>query len=126
MIKKLEISGVHMEVGDDLRKYVMKKIGKLDKYMPKHARESVHVEVKLKERNTKGKNERTCEVILHLPKDVLTVVDTTINIYAAIDIVEEKLKDRLRKYKEMHDMPRLRQRLIGRFSHRSAAAAEQL
>jgi putative sigma-54 modulation protein len=126
MIKKLEISGVHMAVGDDLRKYTLKKIGKLDKYMPKQARESVHAEVKLKERNTKGKSERTCEVIVHLPKEVLTVVDTTINIYAAIDIVEEKLKARLRKYKQMHDTPHLRQRLLARFTHHSPTAAEQL
>jgi putative sigma-54 modulation protein len=126
MIQKLEIAGVHMEVGDDLRKYVLKKIGKLDKYVPRHARVAAHAEVKLKERNTKGKSERTAEVILYLPKDVITVRDTTINIYAAIDIVEEKLKTRLRKYKSMHDTPHLRQRLVARFSRTHSAATEQL
>jgi putative sigma-54 modulation protein len=126
MIHKLEIAGVHMEVNDDLRKYVFKKIGKLDKYMPKSAREAAHVEVKLKERTAKGKNERTCEVVVYLPKEAITVVDTTINMYAAVDIAEEKLKARLRKYKSLHDTPHLKQRLLGRFSHRSQAAAEQL
>jgi putative sigma-54 modulation protein len=126
MIKKLEIAGVHMEVSDDLRKYVLKKIGKLDKYMPKAARMAAHVEVKLKERTAKGKNERTCEVVVYLPKEAITVLDTTINMYAAVDIAEEKLKARLRKYKAMHDAPHLKQRLLGRFTHRSQAAAEQL
>jgi putative sigma-54 modulation protein len=126
MIKKLEIAGVHMEVGDDLRKYVLKKIGKLDKYMPKHARDTAHAEVKLKEGNTKGKSERTCEVVLYLPKEAITVVDTTINMYAAIDIAEEKLKTRLRKYKSQHDAPRLRQRLVARFTRRHQVAADQL
>ena len=122
MIQKLEISGVHMTVGDDLRKYVLKKIGKLDKYMSAHVRESVHVEVKLKERNTGGRQERTCEIILHLPKEVVAITETTINIYAAIDIVEEKVKTRLRKYKQMHAVPRLHQRLLARFNRRQPAA----
>jgi ribosomal subunit interface protein len=86
----------------------------------------VHAEVKLKERNARGKQERICEVIVHLPKEVITLTETTINIYAAIDIVEEKLKTRLRKYKQLHDAPRLRQRLLGRFSRQNPAAAEQL
>ncbi len=114
MIKKLEIAGVHMTVGDDLRKYVVKKIGHLDKYIPTHARESVHVEVRLKETNTKTKNERTCEVIFHLPKEVIAITETTINIYAAIDIVEEKLKTRLHKYKGMHAGPKLHRRVLAR------------
>jgi putative sigma-54 modulation protein len=114
MIQKLEISGVHMTVGDDLRKYVVKKIGHLDKYVPKHARESVHIEVRLKETNTKTKNERTCEVVLRLPKEVIAITETTINIYAAIDIVEEKLKTQLHKYKEMHAGPSFHRRVLAK------------
>ena len=114
MIERLEIDGVHMDVGDDLRKYVNKKIGGLEKYVPKHARKSLHVEVKLKEGKIKAKEERTCEVIVHLPNEVLTVSETTINIFAAVDIVEEKLKKLLHKYKEMHASPKLRQRLLAR------------
>ena len=53
MIKKIEIAGIHTEVTDDLRKYIVKKISKLDQYMPKNARESAHVEVKLKEQKVK-------------------------------------------------------------------------
>ncbi|HSX33933.1 MAG TPA: ribosome-associated translation inhibitor RaiA [Candidatus Saccharimonadales bacterium] len=113
MIKKLDIDGVHMTVGDDLRKYVSKKIGGLDKYIPRHARESLHVEVKLKESKAKNKDERTCEVIAHLPHETVTLSETTVNIYAAVDIVEEKLKNQLRKYKELHSV-RFRQRLFGR------------
>jgi putative sigma-54 modulation protein len=119
MIKKLEIDGIHMEVGKDLHKYVNKKIGGLEKYIPKHARKSVHVEVKLKEGRVKTKEERTCEVIIHLPGEVFTVSETTVNIFAAVDIVEEKLKKLLHKYKETHASPRLRQRLIARLKRQS-------
>lgn len=120
MIKKIEINGVHMTVGDDLRKYVIKKIARLEKYIPRQARDSAHVEVKLKEGKAKDKNERTCEVLLHLPHGNITISETTVNIYAAVDIVEEKLKNQLHRYKEKHTDPRLHQRLLVRLK-RSAA-----
>ena len=122
MIKQLEIDGVHMTVGDDLRKYVHKKIGGLEKYVPRHARKSVHVEVKLKEGKTKTRSERTCEVIVHLPGEAFVVSETTINMFAAVDIVEEKLKNLLHKYKEKHASPKLRQRLMARLRRQSNLA----
>ena len=122
MIKQLEIDGVHMTVGDDLRKYVNKKIGGLEKYVPKHARKSVHVEVKLKEGKVKTRSERTCEVIVHLPGEIIAVSETTINMFAAVDIVEEKLKNLLHKYKEKHANPKLRQRLMARLRRQSGPA----
>ena len=122
MIEKIELNGVHMEVGADLRKYVMKKIARLDKYIPRHARGSAHFEVKLKEGRAKDKNERTCEVLLHLPHENIAISETTINIYAAVDIVEEKIKSKLHKYKEKHADPKLRQRLAARLKRSPAGA----
>lgn len=120
MIKKLEIDGVHMSVGNDLKKYVGRKIGHLDKYVPRSARESVRVEVKLKEGKAKNKQSRTCEVILRLPHEIITVSETTINMYAAVDIVEEKLKNGLHKYKELHANPALHRRLLAKFKRQPA------
>jgi putative sigma-54 modulation protein len=122
MIQRLEISGVHAEVGEDLKKYVARKIGKLDRFIARHARESVHAVVKLKEGKAKDKNERTCEVILHLPGEIITVKETTINMFAAIDIVETKLRNQLKKYKELHASPRLHQRLLSKLKHRPMPA----
>lgn len=100
MIKKIDITGIHAEVEPDVAKYVKKKIAKLDSYMPKHARKSAHAEVKLKEDRVKTKKQSTCEVLLYVPGEVIKAQETTVNMYAAIDIVEEKLKSQLRKYKE--------------------------
>jgi putative sigma-54 modulation protein len=119
MIKKIEINAVHAQVDEDLEKYVTKKIANLDKYMPKHARESAHAEVKLKESKAKNKKQCQCEVILHLPKETITVKESTINMYAAVDIVEAKLKNQIKKYKEMHDSPRIHQRVMRRLKHRT-------
>lgn len=122
MIERLDISGVHTEATDDLKKYVTRKIGKLDRFISRHARESVHAEVKLKEGKARDKNERTCEVIMHLPGEIITVKETTVNMFAAIDIVETKLRGQLKKYKELHTSPRLHQRLLTKLKHRPMPA----
>lgn len=112
MIKKMEIRGVHMHVDPKLYAYATKKIGKLDGYVSRHARESLHAEVILKEEVLKTKKNCICEVIMHLPSDTITTKESTINMYAAIDIVETKLKNQLKKYKELHGNPRLHKRLV--------------
>lgn len=112
MIKKLEITGVHYAIDDELRKYATNKIGKLDKYLPRKSRESAHAEVFLKESKSKDKKQCTCEVILHLPQGKLATKEATINMYAAIDIVETKLKNQIKKYKDTHSVNRLHKRVL--------------
>ena len=112
MIKKVEIRGVHMHIDPKLYAYAIKKIGKLDKYISKHARVSAHAEVILKEEVLKTKKNYICEVLMHLPHDILTTKESTMNVFAAVDIVEAKLKNQLKKYKELHGNPRLHRRLI--------------
>ncbi len=112
MIKKLEVRGVHMHVDPKLFTYANKKLGKLDRYISKHARTSAHMEVILKEEVLKTKKNCICEVVTHLPGDTINTKESTINMYAAIDIVEAKLKNQLKKYKELHGNPRLHRRLI--------------
>lgn len=113
MIEKLDIEGVHLEVDENTNKYVTKKIGHLDKYLPKHARESAYAEVLLKDSKTKTNN-YICEVNLHLPHEIINIKEATTNIFAAIDIVETKLKHRIEKYKELHDRARQTRHIIGK------------
>ena len=114
MIQKLEITGIHLKIDDDLRKYVVRKIGKLDHYMSRHARESVHAEVLLKESKLKNKKQCTCEVIMKLPMETLATKESTLNMYAAVDIVEAKLKNQLKKYKDKHSRRGLHRRVFAR------------
>lgn len=101
MISQIDITGIHYEAKDDIKKYVIKKIGRLDRFVPRHARSSLKVEVILQERKVKA-NRNECEVIVHLPDQKLTAKDSTVNMFAAVDIVENKLKNQLRKYKASH------------------------
>ena len=116
MIDRLDISGVHTDLDRAIEKYVQKKIGGLDRYVPRSARLSLHVEVKLKEARAKDRRLSTCEVIMHLPHEIITASETTINMYAAIDIIEVKLKQQLRKYKDQHLNPKFYRHLFKRLS----------
>jgi len=102
MLKKFEISGVHTTVDAKLREYVNKKIGGLDKYLSKHNRESAHAEVHLKEGKGKNHNDCSCEVTMYLPHQTIVVKENALNMYAAVDIAEAKLKQQLQKYKGKH------------------------
>lgn len=119
MIKKLEITGVHTDITDDLNKYVTKKIGKLDDYMSRHVRQSVHAEVILRESKGKKNNRFECEVTMHVPQETLIAKEATINMFAAIDIVETKLKNQLKKYKEKHSHAKLHRRIIARLRRKT-------
>jgi len=101
MIDNLQISSSHYEVNEDIKKYIVKKIGKVDRFVPRHARKSIHAEVRLVERRTKS-DRYECEVVLHLPEKQLTAKSDTVNMFAAVDIVETKLKNQLKKYKGTH------------------------
>lgn len=115
MIEKIEISAQHTTLTPELKKYVIKKIGKLDRYVSRHAKESIHAEVKLKESQVKNRQQFTCGVVLHLPHETLDASETTVNMFAAIDIVEAKLKHQLKKYKDTHtDNGKLHRRLMRR------------
>lgn len=120
MIQKMEINGVHTVLTDDLKKYITKKIGRLDRYMPRHARESAHAEIFVKERERKAKQERECEVVLKLPGNTLIVKESTVNMFAAVDIVESKLKNQLRKYKDAHNAHRIHRRVLIRLKRTPA------
>ena len=82
--------------------------------MSRHSRASAHVEVILKEEKAKDKKQCVCEVVVHLPHENITTKQATVNMYAAVDIVEAKLRNQLKKYKETHDNPRLHQRVIAK------------
>ncbi len=100
MITSIQITGIAYEVDDATRKYVTKKIGRLDRYLPRHARKSASAVVKLAQVDRDHGNKYEAEVILNIPDKVITAKDSTGNMLAAVDIVEAKIKAQLREYKE--------------------------
>lgn len=104
MIKHIDIVSLQKTfiVDSELTTYIQKKIGKLDRHMKQKDRASARADVRLQETLTKGGKKCMCEVTLHMGGTTLTATESTINIYAAVDIVENKLQNQIKKYKEKH------------------------
>ena len=100
MITAIEITGIGYEVDDRTKKYVTSKIERLDRYLPRHARKSASAEVKLREVNRDHGNKYEAEIIFQVPDKNLTAKDSTVNMLAAVDIIEAKIVAQLRKYKQ--------------------------
>ncbi|NTW61817.1 ribosome-associated translation inhibitor RaiA [Candidatus Saccharibacteria bacterium] len=115
MITSITISGIAYDVDDAARKYVMKRIGSLDRYLPRHARSSVSADVKLKQVNKDHGNKYEVEVNMNIPGKVITAKDSTINIFSAIDIAEAKLKVQLSDYKQANIAHLGKRRIMSRF-----------
>lgn len=116
MIATVEITGVGGYAPDDsTKKYIRKKIGTLDRLAPRHARKTMRATVKLAEINQSNGNKYEVEVLVHVPDKVITAKDSTMNILAATDIVETKVANQLRKYKQ-ELIPHVgRRKLLDRF-----------
>ena len=126
MIASIDITGVKYNAGDQVQKYVMRKISKLDKYLPRHARKSVTADVKLKQVNRDHGNKYEAEVIITVPEKKLTAKDSTGNMFAAIDIVEAKLINQMRKYKQASITHLGNRRLMSRFKRSQRPTFEDL
>lgn len=108
------MAGVHAKLTREEEDYIIKKIGPMDRYIPRTMRSAAKAEVKLKEDKSKDKAKFTCEVIMHLPHGTITVHERATTAFASIDLAEDKLKRQLRKYKERHAGPRMHRELISR------------
>jgi len=100
MIASIDITGIKYNVSEKMQKYILDKVGKLDRYIPPHARKTVVADVKLRQVNRDHGNKYEAEVILKVPEKTIIAKDSTMNMHAAIDIVEAKLVAQLRKYKD--------------------------
>lgn len=119
MITSLDITGITYTVSPSLKRYIEKKIGRLDRYLPRHARKTVTADVKLREVNRDHGNKYEAEVILTVPDKTLTAKDTTVNMFAAIDIVEQKAVAQLKKYKQSMLPHVANRRILGRTKRRT-------
>lgn len=126
MIESLTVTGIKYDVDEKTSKYVTKKIGSLDRYLPRHARKSVKATVKLIQIDEKHGNKYEVEVVMSLPEKTITAKDSTLNMLAAVDIVEAKLATQLRKYKETRIAHVGKQGLMARFKRSFSREQQQL
>lgn len=91
---KFNIRGENVEVTEAIRTYVEEKISKLNKYFNDGHDVIAHV-------NLKVYSEKRSKVEVTIPAKNVTLraEDTSQDMYASIDFVEEKLERQVRKYK---------------------------
>lgn len=115
MIKNIKLTAIKVELDEKTKKYALKKIGGIDRYLPRHAIKSARAEVIIKQVNRDHGNKYEAEVIIHIPDHKLVAKDSTMNILASIDIVEAKIIAQARKYREKHIDHRGPHNLLGKF-----------
>lgn len=94
---QIQVKGRHMDVSPAIRDYAIEKIGKVAKI---HDRDEMTVEAVLHvEKNPSQKFRDVAEVTARLKGIVVRAEEAAPDMYAAIDLVSEKLERQMRKYK---------------------------
>jgi len=90
---KFNVRGENIEVTNALREYAEKKVGRIEKYFDTPPTSDVHVTLKV------VKDVHVVEVTVPLRGVVLRGEESNEDMYAAIDLVVEKLERQIRKHK---------------------------
>lgn len=110
------------EQTDKIQKYVSVKVRDLEKYIPRRARESAEVSVRII-KNTRSKAEMyECVVTLKLPEETLVAREKVEHSYAALDVTTAEIKRQISAYKGRHHKLPLRKRALHRLRGRTAVA----
>ena len=100
MAMQIQITGIAYEIDETTRKYIIKKIERLDRYLPKHARKSVSAEVKLEQVDHDHGDKYEVEIIINVPGKLITAKNSTDNMLTAFDATEVKIRSQFDEYKQ--------------------------
>ena len=94
----LNVSGHHLEVTPTLRRYVQKKLGRVARHFPRVI--DAHVIL------TAGRVRKKAEVTLHVRGKELHCQSVQDDLYAAIDLLADKVDRQVLRYKDKRYNPR--------------------
>lgn len=94
---KMIVKGRHMDVTPAIRSYAEEKVGKIAKILD-HMIMSAEVELQV-EKNPSIQNGHVAEVTVYTKGHVIRAREAAADMYAAIDLVSEKLERQVRKFK---------------------------
>lgn len=116
---QIKVAGRHMAVSDPIRSYAEEKIGRVAKI---HDRDDMQIDVVLHvEKNPANKNRDVAEVTARMKGVVVRAEEAAPDMYAAIDLVSEKLERQMRKYKT-----KLVDRRTGKLAGKAVVAVPEL
>ncbi|MCJ8007629.1 ribosome hibernation-promoting factor, HPF/YfiA family [Lederbergia wuyishanensis] len=91
---KFQIRGENIEVTEAIRDHVEKKVGKLERYFNETPEANVHVNLKV----NPDKRSKV-EITIPIPQLTLRAEEVNNDMYAAIDLIVDKLERQIRKHK---------------------------
>ena len=100
MIEKIDISGSNYKPEESFKKYTIKRIGKLDRYLPRGNKKDVVAKIVVTEVNRAHGNKYELSANLECS-----------NVFAGIDILEAKLTGQIRRFK-IESNPHLRKNFL--------------
>lgn len=95
---EMTVKGRHMEVTPAMRDYAVEKVGRVAKIL-NHMLMSAEVEL-YTERNRSVEKAQVAEVTVHTKGHIIRAKESAHDLFAAIDLVSEKLESQVRKFKE--------------------------
>ena len=107
---QLQLTGKNLELTEALKNYVDEKIGGLAKFNEHVTEIRVTLEDVREDHTLKFK----AAAQFHVSHEVLYTEEVAADMYAAIDIVQAKLKHQIQRYKDLHGGGKLHRRLFSR------------
>jgi len=93
---EIVVTGKNLEITDTLQKYVERKIGRLERYLP----EITDARVELAVENTRAaKDSQVAQVTLHTKRGLLRAEESSADMFASIDAVFEKTQRQVDRFK---------------------------
>ncbi|HEY5059798.1 MAG TPA: ribosome-associated translation inhibitor RaiA [Gaiellaceae bacterium] len=98
---QLHVKGKNLEVSDSIRKYVERKVGKLDRQLSRRKDVEVEVEIELAvERNPSIAENQVAEAIVRLKGHTLRAREASSDMKASIDELIENLVRQVREERD--------------------------
>ncbi len=101
MIEKIDVTGNGYKVEDSFKKYAEKRIGKLDRYLPRGYKKDIVCKIVVSEiGKSKSSDKYEISAAMEIPGGkVIAARDECTNVFAGVDLVEAKLLGQIRRYK---------------------------
>jgi putative sigma-54 modulation protein len=93
---QIVVKGKNIEVSEPLRDYVEKKLGKLESHMDKIT--TIAVELSAEQHKTTN-SRQVVQVTMQVNGQIIRAEEASSDMYAAVDVVLEKLRRSLERYK---------------------------
>ncbi len=112
---KIQLSVSGLELSGELEKYANGKITQLARRVPRKLREAAACEVQFTQKHKKGVKFSTCSISFTVGETVLRAEETTLHMYAALDIAAVQVERQLADYVATQYRRRLRTRVKHHF-----------